>query len=338
MGTFGVDVPGCYQRGKLAWAAWLFGNTAYIAAILISLGAAAIRCELNPIWGSQFPFITLYPAVALAAWLGGLGPGLVATIISVICGLLLLRLCIHEVACLTALIGFILASLFVTVLYESLRRMRRLAEHNSEAHRLAEERLHRIVTSASDAIITIGAEHKITLFSTGAEAIFGYSATEMLGRPLDPLIPERFRQAHRGHVDAFGATGVGTMTMARERLRVGLRRNGEEFPIEAQISQVEVAGQKLYTAILRDVTERKRAEAEREQILANAERAQHDAENALKVVKQMQSITDAALIDLSFDQLLVELAGRVRAALMADTAIVLLEEDGVLHVRAANEL
>jgi PAS domain S-box-containing protein len=216
---------------------------------------------------------------------------------SVACALLLLHLRVDDVACLTALTCFMLASLFVTALYESLCRMRRLAELNSEAHRLAEERLHRIVTSASDAIITIDAEQKITLFSTGAEAIFGYSATEMLGRPLDPLIPERFRQAHHGHIDAFGATGIGTRRMARERLLVGLRRNGEEFPIEAQISQVEVAGQKLYTVILRDVTERKRAEAEREQLLANAERAQRDAENALKAVKQMQSITDAALIE-----------------------------------------
>jgi PAS domain S-box-containing protein len=332
---FGVDVPARHQRGKPACVAGLSRNTAYIAAILISLGAAAIRYELDPIWGGQFRFITLYPAVALAAWLGGFGPGLIATIISAVCALLLLRVHVDDGVCLTAFIGFILGSLFVTVLYESLRRTRRLAEHNSEAHRLAEERLHRIVTSASDAIITVNAEQRITLFSTGAEAIFGYSATEMLGRTLDPLIPERFRQAHRRDIDAFGTTEVRMKTMAHERLLVGLRRNGEEFPIEAQISQVEVAGQKLYTAILRDVTERKRAEAEREQLLANAEHAQRNAENALKVVKQMQSITDVALIDLSFGQLLVELVSRVRAALTADTAIVLLEEDGMLHVRAA---
>jgi PAS domain S-box-containing protein len=335
VGRPGVEVSTRHQQRKRAYTAGLSGKIAYIAAILITLSAAAIRYELYPIWGSQFRFITLYPAVALAAWLGGFGPGLVATIISVVCALLLIHVRVDDGACLTAFIGFILGSLFVTALYESLRRTRRLAELNSEAHRFAEERLHRIVTSASDAIITIDAEQKITLFSTGAEAIFGYSAAEMLGRPLDPLLPERFRQAHRGHIDAFGATEVGTKTMARKRPLAGLRRNGEEFSIEAQISQVEVAGQKLYTVILRDITERMQAEAEREQLLANAEQARRDAENALKVLKQMQSITDATLIDLSFDQLLVELASRVRAALTADTATVLLEKDGVLHARVA---
>jgi signal transduction histidine kinase len=86
---------------------------------------------------------------------------------------------------------------------------------------------------------------------------------------------------------------------------------------------------------VRDITERELVEAERDRLLADAEWARRDAEDALKVVKQMQSITDTALVDLSFDELLVELAGRVCTALSADTAIILLEEDGVLQVRAA---
>jgi two-component system, LuxR family, sensor kinase FixL len=204
----GVEVLTRRQGRGQACASELSRSTVYTAAMLISLGTAAIRYWLDPIWGNQFRFVIFYPAVALAAWLGGLGPGLVATLISVVCVLWLLHFRADDLACATALIAFVLGSLFVTALYESLRRTRRLAERSSEGHRLAEERLHRIITSASDAIITIDAEQKITLFSTGAEAIFGYSATEMIGRPLDPLIPHRFREAHQGHVDAFGATGV----------------------------------------------------------------------------------------------------------------------------------
>jgi PAS domain S-box-containing protein len=335
VGRLGVEVPARHRPGKPACIAQLPRNISYVAATFITLGAAAVRYGLDPIWGDQLRFITFYPAVALAAWLGGFGPALVATIMSVACVLLLLHLHVDNVDCLTALIGFILSSLFITTLNESLRRARQRAERSSEAHRLSEERLRRIVTSASDAIITIDAEQKITLFSTGAEAIFGYSAAEMLGRSLDSLIPEQFRQAHRKHVDAFGVTGVSMRAMGRQHILLGLRHNGEEFPVEARISQAEVEGQKLYTVILRDVTERMRAEAEREQLLANAERAQRDAEDALKVVRQMQSITEAALVDLSFDQLLVELVGRVRAALTADTAVILLEENRILYVRAA---
>jgi PAS domain S-box-containing protein len=335
MGRLGVDAAVRHSEKHWYDVSRLLGKYSYIPAMFITLGAAAVRYELNPMWGSRERFITFYPAVVLAAWLGGAGTGLLATITSVVCAMALFHLRVDDINGVTGLGGFVFVSLFVTALNESLRRARHRAEVSSEAHRLSEERLHRIVTSASDAIITINAEQKITLFSTGAEAIFGYSAAEMLGHSFDSLIPELSRQAHRAHIDAFGTTGVSMRTMGRERVLVGLRRSGEEFPVEAQISQVEVEGQKLYTVILRDITERRRAEAERERLLAHAERARRDAEDALKVVRQMQSITEAGLIDLSFDELLGELVSRVREALAADTAIILLDENGVLHARAA---
>src|SRR5439155_19935702 len=124
----------------------------------------------------------------------------------------------------------------------------------------------------------IDAEQRITVFNAGAEAIFGYAAREMIGETIDRLVPERFRELHRRHIDAFGATGVSLRAMGPERVLAGVRRSGDEFPVEARISQVQIDGQKLYTVILRDITERKRVEAEREQLLAAAERARRDAE------------------------------------------------------------
>jgi PAS domain S-box-containing protein len=161
-----------------------------------------------------------------------------------------------------------LASDFIE--FRSVRAERQRAD---DATRAAEARLRAVVTSATDAIITIDVEQKIRLFNAGAEAIFGYSADQMIGRSLDQLLPERFRGIHRGHVDTFGRTGVSVREMGGERVLTGLRRDGDEFPIEARISQVEVEGQKLYTVILRDITERQRAEAEREELRARAERA-----------------------------------------------------------------
>ncbi len=131
-----------------------------------------------------------------------------------------------------------------------------------EALRESESRLAGIVGQAMDAIVTIDAEQRITLFNRAAEEMFRCPAAEALGRPIDRFIPERFRQAHAGHVCAFGQTGLTSRSMQEQRTVVGLRAGGEEFPVEASISRLEAGGQKLYTVILRDVTARKQAERE----------------------------------------------------------------------------
>jgi PAS domain S-box-containing protein len=117
-----------------------------------------------------------------------------------------------------------------------------------------------IIASAMDAVITINEEHKVTIFNAAAERMFGWEASEALGKPLDVFIPARFREAHRKYVCEFGETGETTREMRHLPPLAALRASGEEFPIEASISQAELNGQKLFTVILRDVTERKRAE------------------------------------------------------------------------------
>lgn len=90
--------------------------------------------------------------------------------------------------------------------------------------------------------------------------MFRCSVDEAMGQSLDRFIPARFRAAHSSHVQSFGQVGVTSRAMAGSRAVYGLRADGEEFPVKASISQVEAGGQKLYTVIMRDITERKRAE------------------------------------------------------------------------------
>jgi PAS domain S-box-containing protein len=134
---------------------------------------------------------------------------------------------------------------------------RRRAE---EAVRESQERLSGIVDSAMDAIISINDEQRITLFNAAAERMFGYSSHAVCGQPLDCLIPERFRAAHQHHVGQFAAEGVTSRKMGALGEISGRRADGEEFPIEASISHGSVAGQRVMTVILRDITERKRSE------------------------------------------------------------------------------
>ncbi|HEU4683063.1 MAG TPA: PAS domain S-box protein, partial [Nitrospira sp.] len=121
-------------------------------------------------------------------------------------------------------------------------------------------RLDSIIQSAMDAILTVDSRQQILLFNRAAELMFKCPAREAIGQPLDRFIPARFRQDHRRHVEGFGRSGVTSRRMGQLGTVTGLRTDGEEFPLEAAISHVMVEGQRYYTVILRDVSDRKRVE------------------------------------------------------------------------------
>ena len=121
-------------------------------------------------------------------------------------------------------------------------------------------RLEGIIESAMDAIITVDEDQHVVLFNRAAEEMFGCSAEAAIGQPLDRFLPERFRETHRHHIQSFGQSGVTTRKMGQLGSVMGLRSNGEEFPIEAAISHIAVEKRAFYTVILRDITERKQVE------------------------------------------------------------------------------
>jgi PAS domain S-box-containing protein len=135
---------------------------------------------------------------------------------------------------------------------------RKLAEQTLED---SQARLSSIVDSAMDAILLLDADQRIILFNPAAERLFRCPAEDVIGQPLDRFIPKRFREAHREHIHHFGETNQTSRSMGALDPLTCLRADGEEFPAEITISQAEMTGQKIYTAILRDVTERTGAEA-----------------------------------------------------------------------------
>ena len=127
------------------------------------------------------------------------------------------------------------------------------------ALRASEAKFAGILEIAADAIISVDEQQRILHFNRGAELAFGYAAAELLGEPLARLLPARFEQSHGAHVREFGRTPESSRQMGARREIFGRRRDGSEFPAEASISKLTTAsGARIYTVLLRDVTERRR--------------------------------------------------------------------------------
>lgn len=135
--------------------------------------------------------------------------------------------------------------------------------------------LEAVVATAGDAIISVDAEHRIVLFNVKAEGVFGYSTAEVLGKSLDMLLPMDVRHVHRGQIAAF-QSGKERRRMMGERIEIrGLRKDGSLFPAEASISKIDAPGGMLLTAVVRDISERKRLES-KQTVLFDQLRALND--------------------------------------------------------------
>ncbi|HEV8662211.1 MAG TPA: MASE1 domain-containing protein [Candidatus Methylomirabilis sp.] len=127
------------------------------------------------------------------------------------------------------------------------------------ALRDSEERFRAVAATAHDAIVSADSQGVITYFNRAAEQIFGYAASYMVGKPLTLLMPERFHEAHRQGLSRFLATGEAHVIGKTVEL-VGRRQDGTEFPLELSLASWKVGARVFFTGILRDVSERKRAE------------------------------------------------------------------------------
>lgn len=228
-----------------------------VVGVLVALGLTLASRPVAP----HSLFLFFLWVVVWSALYGGFRLALLAIALSaVVAGYLIFLLEFRFSTAAGQLVSLGLFIITAIVLTAALETRSRQVARRQRALGESEARFKGIISSASDAIISIDADHRIVLFNVAAEQMFGCTAAEAVGQPLDRFIPERFRYRHREHVRRFGETGVSGHAMNWERVVTGLRANGEEFPGEAHISQLKVAGQQQYAVILRDITERKQAQ------------------------------------------------------------------------------
>jgi PAS domain S-box-containing protein len=244
------------------WLAYALG-VASTAVMLLLVAAGGVEVA------DKTPLIVFVIPIMLAAYEGGLGPGLVSTVLAVLTSIYFIlpptpTWHVSSSEDNIKWITLVLAGMLISVLSEALHRARAGAQAN-------EARLTGIISSAMDAVVTVDEGQRIIIFNPAAEKMFGCRAADVLGQPHDLLIPERFRSAHAQHLCTYGEANITHRTMGDLGIIYGLRANGEEFPIEASISQVGAAGQKLFTVIMREITDRLRAEEMRSLLAAIVE-------------------------------------------------------------------
>lgn len=162
----------------------------------------------------------------------------------------------------TVLFGLVTGLMLIVIAHTVDRLKGEVADRKQveESLRVSQSEFAGILEISAEAVISTDAKQRITLYNHAAETIFGYTASEAMGQSLDLLIPERFRNMHHQHVSQFAQSGQKNRLMADRQRLIGLRKDGSEFHMAASVSQLEVAGEKVFTIICSDVTDQVRAE------------------------------------------------------------------------------
>ncbi|WP_454621131.1 PAS domain S-box protein [Bradyrhizobium cenepequi] len=226
----------------------------YAIAVTGVVVAFAGRFAFVPLLEDQAPYLFFLPAVLLAAGVGGFGPGILATGLSVPLVFFFLAK-FSEVGWPEILNGsiFALIGLGATWIGERLRRARQRAA-TREAH------LQSILDTVPEAMVVIDEDALVRSFSSAAERMFGYTAAETIGKNVSMLMPSPHREEHDGYIKRYLETGERHI-LGTGRIVAGRRKDGSTFPIELAVGEMWSGTRRFFTGFIRDLTERQEAEA-----------------------------------------------------------------------------
>lgn len=157
----------------------------------------------------------------------------------------------------------------------------------NNALRAAEERLRSVVQTANDAIVTANERGTIVFWNATAERILGYTAEEATGRNVVELVPERFREAHGRGLLRVADSGESRLS-GRTVEMLALRRDGSELPVELSLARWKAGGEVFFTAMMRDITERRQAE-QLEAAILQISQAANEAKDLNELLRSVHS-------------------------------------------------
>jgi len=150
-----------------------------------------------------------------------------------------------------------------TIIFWQRKRIKAVLARQGEALRESEERFRSVVETATDAIVQADQRGHILSLNKAALRFFGYTAEELLGKPLTILMPVRYQAAHQQGLERLRTTGEARV-IGRTVALHGLRKDGSEFPLELSLGAWKAKGENFFSGIMRDVTAQKMAQEHRE--------------------------------------------------------------------------
>ena len=235
--------------------------TLYLLSLSLVAVAFILRSLLAPTLGDQALYLFLVPPVLVAGVVGGWGPGLLATTLSLVVHLYATAEYSNLVhpdsplfaAELARAATFVVLGIGIAWFGERLRATR-LEAAGREAH------LQSILATVPDAMIVIDERGVMQSFSSAAERLFGYSASEALGKNVDMMMPSPYRENHDGYLGRYLRTGERRI-IGIGRIVVGERKGGSTFPMELAVGEMRSGDRRFFTGFIRDLTERQKTEA-----------------------------------------------------------------------------
>jgi two-component system, LuxR family, sensor kinase FixL len=238
-------------RRKLWWG--------YGLALVASGMAAFANAMLHPWLGEETLLILYMPAVLVAGRFGGFGPALLATALCLSASYLINGGLVHGNADLVGVAIFVTMGVGLGMGGNLFYRTSKDAEVRLAELRANQARLQTVLDTVPDAMIVIDEQGIVSSFSATAERLFGWTASEAIGRNVSMLMPSPYQEEHDGYLHRYLTTGERRI-IGIGRVVVGLRKNGQTFPMELSVGEARIGEVRIFTGFVRDLSERQATE------------------------------------------------------------------------------
>jgi len=251
------------REARTPWA-WMLARRHVGSGLAVTVlgvaGGLGLRLAAGPWLADRSALLFFVPAVVGAAALGGAGPGALATVLGLACGLYASGFTVSAgTGDVVGALVFLALGAMICAGGEAFQIMRSRAAAVNRDLRAREAHLQSILATVPDAMVVITERGIMQSFSPAAERLFGWSAAEVIGENVRILMPEPYRGAHDGYLDRYLTTGERRI-IGVGRVVVGERRDGSTFPMELSVGEMISGEQRFFTGFVRDLSERQQTE------------------------------------------------------------------------------